>query len=123
MKIGKLVYTKSVLAPLCKEKLSPRLSYKLMKFISKIEEDEAFFNEKMREIVDMYGEKDAEGNLVSLDGGIKIKEECRSECNKAVAELHAIDVEVPNITFTLDELSEVKLSVEDMMALDEFIKE
>lgn len=123
MKIGKLIYIKGVFTPLCQEKLSPRLSYKLMKFISKIEIEEAFFNEKMKEIIDAYAEKGEDGNFIALDGGIKIKDECKIECNKALAELHAVEVEAPNITFTLDELSEVKLSVEDMMALDEFIKE
>ena len=123
MKIGKLIYIKGIFTPLCKEKLSPKLSYKLMKFISKIETEETFFNKKMQEIIDTYGEKGKDGNFIALDNGIKIKDECKVECNKALMELHAVEVEAPNITFTLDELSEVKLSVEDMIVLDEFIKE
>ena len=123
MKIGKLVNAKGVLAPLCKEKLSPKLSYKLMKLINKIEEEATFFNTKMQEILDEYCEKDDNGEFVYLDGGIKIKEEHKAKCTQALTELHSIEVETPNIKFTIDELSEVKLSVEDMMALDEFIEE
>ena len=50
-------------------------------------------------------------------------ESAEDECNKAFAELDAVEVEAPSTLFTLDELSEIKLSVEDMVALSPFITE
>ena len=123
MQIGTLIKTKNVLVQFFTEKLTPKLSYKLMKFISKIETEEKFFNEKMREIIDKYGEKDEKGKLIPMDNGIKLKDGTAFECNKEIAELESIEVEAPNITFTLDELSEIKLSVQDMFLLSEFIIE
>ena len=54
---------------------------------------------------------------------IRIVEDKIAEAEKAMRELNEIEVEVPNIKFTLDELDELKLSVADMFALDAFIEE
>ena len=123
MQIGKLIRAKNVLISFIKERMSPKLSYKLMKFISKIEMEEKFFGEKVRDIINTYGERDENNELVSIDNKIKIRESAEDDCNKAFAELDAVEVEAPNITFTLEELSEIKLSVEDMVILEDFIVE
>ena len=123
MQIGTLIKTKNVLAPFFAEKLTPRFSYKLMKFISKIETEERFFNERMRDIINKYGERDENGNLIPLDNGIKIKDGTVLECNQEISELESVEVEAPDMKFTLDELAEIKLSVQDMFLLSEFIQE
>lgn len=123
MQIGKLIQVKRVLTPFFHEKLSAKLSYKLMKFVSKLETEENFYNGKMREIIDTYCEKDENGNFIPLDNGFKVKDGCILDCNKAISELDVLDVEAPEITFSVDELSEMKLSVSDMMALSHFITE
>lgn len=123
MQIGALIKAKGVLAPLFQEKLSPRLSYKLMKFISKIETEERFYNETMKEIINTYCEKDEEGNFIPADNGIKIKNGYSEECNKMITELDSLEIEPPNITFTIDELEEVKFSIQDMLVLSPFITE
>lgn len=123
IKVGKLIRAKGVLIPYFKAKLSPKLSYKLMKFINQIETEERFFNEKLKEIINLYGEKDDKGNLIPLDGGIKIKDDEREECNNALEELDSVEVEMPTVDFTLEELNEIKLSIEDMVALSDFIKD
>ena len=123
MTIVTLVKAKEVLAPLFQEKLSPKLSYKIMKFVSKIETEETFYNTKLKEIIDKYGAKDTDGRLVTSDGGVQIAEGMQEECKAALAELDAVDVSAPDIKFTLDELSEVKLSTIDMFMLADFITE
>lgn len=123
MKIGKLLGLKKTLESLYKEKISPKLSYKLAKFVHQIEIEERFFNEKIRDIINNFGARDDDGNLIPLGNGVKIKEGFEIECNKAIAELEDVEVDVPNITFSLDELDELKLSVEDMIHLEEFIVE
>lgn len=123
MLIGKLMRAKMVLMPYFKEKYSPKLSYKLMKLISQIETEEKFFNERVTEIIHTYADKDESGELIYLDGGIKIKEDMQNECNRVFEELNAVEVDAPSIRFSLEELSEIKLSVEDMVILEDFIIE
>lgn len=123
MKIKQLIEAKRVIMPLVQEKLSPRLSYKLMKFIKEIEVEEDFYNKKLNELVDKYGERDENDKLVYTDDGVKIREDKMSDCNAELQEIGDVDVDAPSITFTLDELDSVKLSVSDMFFLQDFIVE
>ena len=54
---------------------------------------------------------------------IKIIPDNIDDAQNAMNELNAINIDVPRIKFTLDELSEIKLSVHDIAALDGFIEE
>lgn len=123
MKIKQLIEAKRVIMPLVQEKLSPRLSYKLMKFIKEIEVEEDFYNKKLNELVDKYGERDDNDKLVYTDNGVKIREDKMPDCNAELQEIGDVDVDAPSITFTLDELDSVKLSVSDMFFLQDFIVE
>lgn len=123
MQIIKLIQAKQVLTPLFQEKISARLSYKLMKFVSQLEVEENFYNNKMTEIINTYCERDSNGNLVPIDNGFKIRDDCISDCNNAISELEKIDVDTPGITFTVSEFDEIKLSINDMRVLSYFITE
>lgn len=123
MKISKLISAKDALLPLSKERVSPKLAYKLMKFLRKIEVEEQFYNMKMKEIIDMYGEKDEDGRFVFVGEGIKIIKDKIDECNKRIADLSETEVDAPDIYFSIDELDEVKMSAKDMLAMSDFIKE
>lgn len=122
MKLKKLVQVKGVFTPLIRTKLTPKLSYKILKFIRAIEFEERFFNEKLREIIDEYGKKGEDGKfLFDKDDNILIKEEKVEDCNKAIAELDELEVTPPAVRFTLDELENLSLSVVDMAIIEEFI--
>ena len=124
MKIYKLIQIKEIFTPHYNEKLSVGLSYKIYKLCNAIEQEERFFNQKRQDVIEEFGQKDADGGLVINDKGfVKIQEDKEQEAQKALDELTAIDVDMPNITFTIDELSEIKLSVMDMAVLEGLIIE
>lgn len=103
---------------------SNKLAYKIMKFCKSVAIEEEFYNTKRNEIIDMYAIKDENGEvLVSDNDVISIIPEKINEANAALRELHSIEVEAPNIKFTLDELDGLELSVADMFVLDAFIEE
>lgn len=124
MKIYNLIQIKEIFTPHYNEKLSVGLSYKIYKLCNSIEQEERFFNKKRQDVIDEFGQKDADGQLViSDDGFVKIQDGKEQDAQKALDELTAIDVDVPNVTFTIDELSEIKLSVMDMAVLEGLIIE
>lgn len=123
MNIIKVIQAKEVFAPYFREKLSPSLSYKIYKFCKLVEQEEMFYNQKMKEIIEEFAQRNDNGGIESNDGRIRIDSKRTNEANQAVKDLQSINVEVPNVKFTLDELSEIKLSVTDIVALDEFIVE
>lgn len=123
MKIQKLIQAKGVFAPLIRLKVSPKLSYKLLKFIRSVELEEEFFNSKLREIFEEYCIKDENGKFVVENDRVVLKLETKTEGEKALAELNDTEVDAPAIQFTLDELQDLTLSVIDMAKIEDFIKE
>lgn len=124
MKLGEVIKARTVIGTLYKEKISVKLAYKFMKFINATQKDEDFLNEKMQEIIKEYGERDDKNKFVeAAGGGIRIAPDKQKECMEKTVELDETEVDDPGMTFTLDELDELKLSIVDMNALYPFIKE
>ena len=123
MEIIKIIQAKDVFAPHFQEKLSPSLSYKIYKLCKFAEQEETFYSQKKRELIEEYAQRNEKGEIVQNNGMISLIPDRIAEARSAFAQLDAIDVETPNVRFTLDELSEIKLSVADIVALDGFIEE
>ena len=124
MKIQKVIKAKQVISEHIEEKITPKLGYKLLKLCKAIETEEEFFNKRMSKIVADYCKKNEDGTYVKNEnGGIEIIEAEVENCNKAIDELYAVEVAMPDITFTIEELGELKLSVADLIYLEDFIKE
>ena len=123
MKITKIINMRRVLSPVFQEKMSPRLSYKIMKLISKTDEDEVFYNKNMAGIIRDCCVKGKDGKIEQSEGGYKIDPAKKADCEARIKELDETEAEDVEIKFTLDELSELKLSPRDMLILDDFIEE
>lgn len=123
MKMVQIVAVRKTIDELRQTKFCPQTAYKLMKLSKSVDAEKTFYEEKIKEIVDEYGKKDANGNFIKSDAGIKIDEARIDDCNKAVSELNDVEVQKPDITFTIEELSPALLSLDDMMVISEFIVE
>ena len=122
MKLYNLIQVKNTFASHYNEKLSAGLSYKIYKLCNSIEQEEQFFNQKKQAIIEEFGQKDANGQFVVDDNGfVKIIDGKEPDAQRALDDLTSVDVEIPNVAFTIDELSEIKLSVRDMAVLEELI--
>ena len=122
MKLYNLLQIRTTLNAHTKDTMSTMLAYKIMKFIKSTEAEETFYNEKMQEILLKYGAKDENGDYIKSEGGIKIIDGKVDDCHKEINELAETEVEIPAITFTIDELSQINLTVAELYTLDEIIQ-
>lgn len=104
--------------------LSVATTYKLLKFFNKIKVDADFYREKLIEILNEYAERDEEGKAILTDNGqkIQIQKDRIKECEQKLQELAEIEIQEPEVTFTLNEIPE-GLSVQEFNLLMPFIKE
>lgn len=124
MNILTLINAAKIFNQVAQEKIVAKLAYKIMKLCKSAAADEEFYNNKRKEIINMYAVKDENGQIaVDDDGMITIVPGKIDEANAAIAELNNIEVDMPSVKFTLAELEELKLSVADMFVLDAFIEE
>jgi hypothetical protein len=124
MNILTLMSAAKVFNQVAQTKISSKLAYKIMKLCKSVAVDEEFYNNKKNEIINEYAVRDENGQIVvSDDGMISIQEDKIADAQNALNNLNDIEVDEPNIKFTLAELDELKLSVADMFVLDAFIEE
>lgn len=124
MKIYEILDFSKVYNSIKDEKMSIKTAYKLNKLIKKIEEENNFYNIKFHEIIEQYAEKNDQGEYQYIDeNSIKIKEGKEQECYKKVSELQNLEIETPNITFSIEELGDINLTIDTVNMLMPFIEE
>lgn len=125
LKISQVMEFHSVYSTLKEQEMPLKLAYRLNQIEDICEKKVVFYETKMRDIITRYSEKDSNGNPIFLEDNksIKIKPDCIQECTEKIQELAELEVELPDIKFTLDQLGELKLSVLEVKALMPFIDE
>lgn len=109
-------------------KLPILLSYKLSKILKETEKDYEFYDKNLSDIIRAHGELDEEGNLIWVnENSIKIRDGKEEDCQKALNELDNIQVDFPQIYFTLEDLttlnSHIELNSEEVKRILPFIQE
>lgn len=123
MKLNKLLQVRKVLSDHANEPIPTMLAYKILKFMKASDTEGAFYEQKLNGIIEKYGKRDSEGRIESANGHISIAPDSIEECKKAMEELGETEVEVPNITFNIHELTPINFSVSELFSLDEIIVE
>lgn len=97
--------------------------YKFLKLLKVAKEEESYVDEQQVFLLENYAEKNEQGQFImSQDGGFKIKQECLSECTQKILEINNRQVQLPDLYFSLDELAQLELTLEELELLEPFIK-
>lgn len=104
---------------------SIKTAYKMNKIYERAAQEQIFVQEQQQKIAEKYAQRDEKGNLILTDDktDILVEPSKMNECKKALRELVEIEVELPDYSFTLDELEPLKLSINDLQPLMNFICE
>ena len=100
-------------------------AYKINKIRKAVEKEAEFYSEKFQQILKDYAKKDEEGNLIFSEDGnqIMIQDDKIIECNKALEELQALEVEIENYNFTIEDLGEgIECTPDQLSALMPFME-
>lgn len=123
MKIVELLNAKNAFDLNCKFDGDMQLALKVVKFVKTVETEANFYQEKYSEILTKYAEKDDEGKILQTENGVKINKDKVNDFNKEIVKLDNVDVEKPNVEFTVEELNKCDLTGNGLYALYPFIKD
>ena len=105
-------------------KVPARVAYKFNKLCAKLSEDANFYDEEVNKIVNQYGVREEDGSFKRTpEGAIQIQDGQLITAQRAVDELLNLDIEATDIEFTMEELDELRLSIEDFNTMLPFLKE
>jgi hypothetical protein len=106
------------------QSLPIKTSYKLAKLSLAIEKEAAFYKNKYLEFLSTYAETLEDGSFnMDENGDIKIKDGMEQECHTRLFELETLEIDFPNIEFSIEEFEGAELMVSDMKILANFIKD
>ena len=122
--IYQLISTLNIEKELLTQKLPIRTAYNLSKIFARAREELEFYQEKFKEIITQYGEKDESGNLIFLENeNISIQKDKIEECQKEITDLQNLELEIPDYSISLDSLETIKISLDEISVLLPFICE
>lgn len=105
-------------------KLPLKTTYKFARLMKRVEEELSFYQTKFREIVEEYGVKENGEYKLTEDGtSILIIPGKEIECNEKLIELRNLDVTIEGITFTIEELESLDISISEMTCLMPLIED
>lgn len=114
--LSQLYNLNDVLSKHISEPLGIKTSYKLLKFLRSIENDVQFFVDKLRGLYKEY-------EFEEVNGQYKIKDASLiPEYNEKIKELGETEIEIADIEFDIEELSDWKLSPIDLGQIEKIIK-
>lgn len=101
-----------------------KTQYKLVKLKKIADEEQQIYQDLVDKNCLQFLEKDENGNLIPHpDGGYTVSKDKIEECNNTIAEILDTEIEINDITFTLDELEGLELSIAQTDGLMPVIEE
>ncbi len=100
---------------------SVSLGLKIVRFLKKTEEIEAFFYERHKRILDKCVEKDENGDFVEAPGGYKLHSARIGEYEDEMREL-CEEMTEERISFTEKDTEELKLTLEEFCVISDYLE-
>lgn len=125
MKLYEILHLKPLFDSLREQKLPIKTVYKMKKIEEILDKEIEFYQTEFAKIIQDFGKKGEDGNFIFSEdqASIAIIDGKEEECQKAVTELQLIEVMLPEIKFSLEELDGLSLDLNDMGILMSFIEE
>lgn len=123
MKLVNLIQAREAIKHHTQDKVPFRTAYKFMRFIKETETQDSFYNDKLKELIELCGKKDEDGKLIYSDGMLSLQEDHAKEWSEKIKELYDTDVEAPETMFKPEELDCIEVTTEEMIAIGDFIEE
>lgn len=111
---------------LIKKKTLPiKTAYKLSRLFKVIDSEARFYTEQLNTIIEQYALRDENGDKVTTNEGnsIQIAPDYIDLTSQKINELLSLDVELPDLLFSLDELDSLGLTMEEVNAFFPLIQD
>lgn len=125
IKMAKILDLRDIYEKIKTQSLPITTTYKISKLFTSINSETEFYQTQLNSIIQEYGKKDENGQFILTEDkqGVQVEADKISEAQAKIVELHNLEVDLPDITFSLPELEKIELSVEEFNSLLPFIED
>lgn len=122
LKISQIINSTEVLRKLSGEKFKAKLSWAITRILKAADNEIKEFNDTRYELIQKYGEKDENGNLITDDqGNVKINANGIADFSNQLNELLDTTVEINANKIKMSDLENVDFTPDDMIVLEPYI--
>lgn len=105
------------------KKFDIKLQYKFIKIQKALDEEFQIYQNQLFENCNEFFEKGEDGQFNVSDGGYAIKPDKIQECEQVIKKIDEMEIQIPDIYLSLDELESLELTYAELMVFECFIKE
>lgn len=123
--LSKLIHFSKFYNEVKATRIPVKTAYKLNKLVLAIDEQNKFYGEQLNLILADCADHDENGNYIPTNDsvGVKIIDRKQSEFISRINELLLLEVEVPDISFDIDEFGNIELTMESFNIITPFLKD
>lgn len=122
VKISDLLNSTETLQKLSQKDFKAKLAWSISRLLKAAEKEIQEFNDTRMNLINKYGEKDENGQLVTDDkGNCKIENEVLSEFSSELNDLISAEVEINANKIDIALLEDIEFTPSDMAALEPFV--
>lgn len=105
------------------QKVPLKTAYKLSKLSKAVEEQQNFYQDKFREIIQDYAKLNEFGEPELTEDGMSVllRDGTEEECQKAIEELQNLEIDLPDVNLTSEELGNLELTLLEMNGILPFL--
>lgn len=123
MKMYEVIGLQNFFATVADKKIPVKTAYKLSKLARRVEEEVQFYQKEFKAIIDEYAKKENGQYVFAPDGlSIEVIDGKDDECNAKIFELKTIEVDLKDITFSIEEFENLDLTLAELDAIYPLIK-
>ena len=123
IKLEQLVNSTEALQKLSQVQLKARLALEVSRMLKEAERELGFFNDARMNLINKYGEKDENGQLITDEQkNCKIGADVLQQFSNELQELLQTEVEINANKFNLDDFGDINFTPSEMSALESFIE-
>jgi hypothetical protein len=111
------------LQKITKEKFPITIAVNLVRLIKSLESEYKILLEQKKRIIEEYAERDGNNNIIfnKETNSYPIKKDCEQICAKEMIELLQVTFSINFTSIPINELGNIAISPEDLLALDKII--
>lgn len=123
LKLAQLESAIGALESLSRMDMPIKLAYGISRIISKVTNEVKLYEDARTKLIEKYGQRDSEGNIVNNGGSIPIKLEEQDAFQRDFLSLVDTEIEINCHAISVDRLLEsgVNISPRDLVAIDVFL--
>lgn len=113
----------NLLQTISDKKFNINTQYKFLKIKSLLDNEMKIYYHQISDLT-KYLKKNDKGEIISDENNlVEILPEKKQECQDLIEQINNVEILLPDLYFSLDELAPLELTMKDLELLEQFIKE